>query len=163
MDGSPKDIDLAGIPPDLICASIEQAERDAESAVLFLTDFYAELGRVPPWKGDDGLPKPSPFSIEFLMQLAAALRLLSWKTNDLLRSYLNVPEPDAALREVLLNASTPDPELKLFHAVQRASFEYFAWSGPSTLGAPILIAPTEDELLASAIATFLWNNRKTKR
>lgn len=163
MDGSPKDIDLAETPSDLICASIEQAERDAESAVLFLTDFYAELGRTPPWKGDDGLPKQSPFSIVFLMQLAAALRLLSWKANDLLRDYLDVPEPDAALREVLLNASTPDLELKLFHAVQRANFRHFSWWGSTKIGAQILVAPTDDELLASAIATFLWNNRKTNR
>jgi hypothetical protein len=163
MNDSSRDLELARIPSDLICASIEQAERDAESAVSFLTDFYAELGHAPPWKCDDGLPRPSPYSVEFFMQLAAALRLLSWEANDLHRDYLNVPEPEAALHEVLLNAAIPDCEMKLFHAVQRATFDFFSWSAPTTLGAQVLIAPSDDELLASAIATFLWNDRNAKR
>lgn len=153
---------LDSLPPELIASQQVEAERDADRVGEYLAAFYAACGVPPPWESASADGR-CPYSAFFLLELAAALRLQEWEFQGLVKPFMGLPKADEAVRGVLLNAASPDRKLTLTRLIARTHMTHFSWLGVPLMGADIVLSPANEEQLAEAIATYLWNNRKRIR
>ena len=140
---------LADFPPEMIAAVVVDAERQAEG----VAEFLGTLG--------ENLVPPSRRTPDFLLQLAAALRLRRWEAEGFFfHREVGLPEADQAVREALAspNAVAANPT-SLSLAVLRLTLERFAWSGPRKLGVDVAVKEANEEALLEALAEFLWAHR----
>ena len=148
-------INTPEIPVDLITVVAEEAARDADRVDLFLRSFGPEGSTNP----------PSPLPAAFLLELAAALRLLVWEDCGL-STHLDagLPPSRQALREVLLTPAapevTPGPlNESLAYRVMVLFAERFAWAGREELDVDVAMGEADEDALLDALADFLWDNR----
>ncbi len=138
---------------------------DAKRVGCFLKHFLSCCGLFPA----RGKP-PLLFPRDFLMELGAALRLLTWEANGIhIHRAAGLPPAEQALRDAffwLKRATQPDPgppPLPLALRVLALSFEHFAWGGRDNLDADILLAEAGDDAFIEALADFLWTHRHQGR
>src|SRR5436190_11921557 len=87
---------LSNLPPDLVTAVAVEAARDAEYVVLFLDEFLDAMGLRP------AVGERIPFPAAFLLDLGAALRILSWEQAGLHpQEVAGLPSAHEALENVL--------------------------------------------------------------
>jgi hypothetical protein len=149
--------DLSQLPTELLRHVTEEAERDAGRTGAFL----GAVGLGPPDGGVRRLPG------DLLLNLGAALRLLSWEQAGLaIHREAGLPAARDAIRQVFLDAvpaagreSQPGPWLG--EAVLRLSVERFAWAGRRELQAEVLLDFPDEDALVEAMARFLWDHRHT--
>jgi hypothetical protein len=154
-------ISFADLPSDLVRAVAQEAALDAHRVGCFLDEFLGRLGLAPA----EGR-SPLPLSRDFLLELAAALRLLVWETNGV-RCHVEAGLPPAgqALRNAfrwLHPATAPQagaaPE-RLMPRVLALFIERLAWNGRVELGADVVLGEADEDLLADVITDFLWCHR----
>lgn len=143
-------------PTSLVQAVTYEAERDADLVGGFLRDL-----------GISATPKkPIALPASFLLDLAAALRILSWETVGLNPQHIaGLPSARSALRDVLSsllaygNRSGTDPSTSLRVRVMQAFVERFAWCGGIELDADVVLSETDNDALLDALADYLWAHR----
>lgn len=125
---------------------VDQSERDAERVHHFLS----ALGFKQIWN----LP------IIFLLNVAAALRLIHWEMQGFkIHLDAGIISGDEALDNALLSWTEEDsPAEPLMPKVLDLSLQHIAWEGRSLLGADFTIACDEDQMI-DAIARFCVKNR----
>jgi hypothetical protein len=144
---------VADFPAELITAVLADAARDADRVGQFLIALGLRLDPKTP------LPLPE----RFLLQLGAALRLLSWEAEGLF-SHRAVGLPDAgeAIREAFQSLHDPDAgPSELCMAVLRLFVERFAWHGRRDLDADVTLDDLTDDAALGALAEYLWTTRHT--
>jgi hypothetical protein len=161
MASPPPPISLVDLPPDLVRAVAQDAALDADRVGCFLDEL---LGRCrAPAAGRPPLLLPP----DFLLELAAALRLLAWETSGL-RCHLGAGLPPAqqALRDAFrwLKPATAAPETgdgpeRLMPRVLALFIERLAWNGRVEWGADIALGEAEEDVLVGVVADFLWSHR----
>jgi hypothetical protein len=139
---------------DLIAAVIADARDDAH-----LVADYLEAHGV---HGDPARPIAIP--ADFLLGLAAALRLQEWERLGL-RFHLDSGLPTAAraLEDVLgtlSGTSSPDPELPT--RVLAVSVQRLSWHGSADWQAAIALDRLDDEASLDALAEFLFAHRHSE-
>jgi hypothetical protein len=122
--------------------------------------FLEANGLIPPRTARGR--EPVSFPREFLLELAAVLRLAWWEHLGL-KDYLPAQQQSAA--EALSDlyqrwsADLPQtvraPTLPVLHTW----FSRFAWSGLEELHADIVLEETKEQELLEALADFLWEHR----
>jgi hypothetical protein len=149
------------LPSDLVRAVAQDAALDADRVGCFLDQL---LGRCAAPAGDR---PPLLLPPDFLLELAAALRLLAWETSGL-RCHLEAGLPPAqqALRDAFrwLKPATAAPETsdvpdRLMPRVLALFIERLAWNGRAELGADFALGEPDEDVLTEAIADFLWSHR----
>jgi hypothetical protein len=133
------------------------ADADADHAATFLDTL---IGRQPT---DPPLPLPA----EFLLDLAAGLRLLLWEQAGLNpQAIAGLPPARQVLRQVLLSISNPWPEFPsaeppgtLARRVLAAFVDHFAWTARVELDAEVVLSEPDEEAVLEALADFLWQHR----
>jgi hypothetical protein len=147
-----------GIPAELIEGTSLEAERDAERVFVFLSSFCEAFDELHPelevrnkWK--------SMFPARFLLELAAALRIIEWEQDGLTTPAMQLPQGWDALYEVLLDMARTDGTATLSLMVGRVFADYFAWNARSHIGGSIALDDLDDDQLADRIASFLWEHR----
>jgi hypothetical protein len=147
---------IPGVPDALVAAVAEDAGRDADRVGRFLQAL-----------GLAGSPRrPARLPAAFLLELAAALRLLAWEQAGL-RAHLDAGLPPAAqaLRELFLAATgrLPGPPASpagtLAYRVTALFAERFAWDAQGELGAEVALGEADEDALLEALADFLWQHR----
>jgi hypothetical protein len=147
---------VSDFPAELVAGVAREAEADARHVCLFLEAV-----------GVSATPeRPVPLPAHFLLDLAAALRLLIWERSGLRPQNIgNLPLSRHALREVLLSAATAqrasaigEPGV-LARRVVAAWIDHFAWGARVELGVDVLLEEADDEALLEALADFLWDHR----
>jgi hypothetical protein len=149
---------LAAFPPELIARVAEQATQDADLAAHILTTFG--LGPPP--------GQIRRFPATFLLDLAAASRLLAWEVTGLtLHREAGLPSARDALRDafrdcavLVADPSAPDPGASLSGAVIALTVDRLAWAGPAHLRAEVLLDTPDEDALVEAMARFLWGHRQ---
>jgi hypothetical protein len=145
------------LPDALVAAVAEDAARDADRVGLFLQA-----------RGLAGSPqRPARLPAAFLLELAAALRLLAWEQAGL-RAHLDaagLPPAAQALRDLFLAATgrLPGPPASpagtLAYRVTALFAERFAWDARGELGAEVALGEADEDALLEALADFLWQHR----
>ncbi len=147
------------LPPEMVQAVVRLADEDADLVGDFLRD-YCGLQATP--------ARPVRVPVEFLVDLGAALRLLSWEQAGLdPRQVAGLPDAHQALLDVLRAAVPPDrggaepalPPGELAARVLDAYIDHFAWAGRAELSADVLLRAADEDLLLDALADFLWTHR----
>jgi hypothetical protein len=151
--GAAIEAQLESLPRELIVAQAREARRDAHRVGLYLSEFFAALGR--PLRGVNRYP------LAFLLELAAALRLLEWESLGLVRQCMGLPRAEDTLHAVVLNCASPNPDLPLSKLVACTYIDYFSWLAAPMIGADVLLDPASEQKFADAIATFVWKHRKS--
>jgi hypothetical protein len=146
--------DLSAYPVELIRAAAEEGARDADNVHRFL----GYLGLTPPPGGVRYFPRP------FLLNLAAALRLVCWEAASIdVHLKAGLPRALEALKRVTLEAADKNSPLRqdawLARAVFMLTVERFAWAGPRELKADVLLEVPDEATLVRAMADFLWRHR----
>jgi hypothetical protein len=148
---------IDSFPTDLINAIKADALRDAERVERFLR----VLGLQPILHH---LIRHRP---GFLLDLAAALRLLAWEEAGLdLKAFARLPAARAALLNVLQSLTQSvigqHEAVKvdsLLQDVMGAFFDYFAWSARVELDVDVTLGEVDEDAVLEALADFLWAHR----
>ena len=145
---------LAAYPPEILTRVAEQAAGEADMVAQFLD----AVGIV----SQDGEALRLP--IVFLLELGAAMRLLTWEEAGLDLRGAGLPTSrEAILRAFRDAASRPDgpapPMTPLCRQVFGFGIERMAWAGPRELDAEILLDFPDEDALVEAMARFLWDRR----
>ena len=141
-------------PDALVRAVARHAERQAD-----LTDTYL---RVSGLCRAEGIRLPAAA----LLELAAVLELGAWEKCGV-RRHLDVDLPtyrEAA--DTLADRCTKGPAkfkgpkaAPLAQEVLRVWIEHFAWDGPDTLKAEIILGEVDEDQFADILAEFVWQHR----
>jgi hypothetical protein len=142
---------LPDYPPELIQAVVRDASRDADHVGVFLKALG--LSASP--------EKPLSLPAHFLLELGAALRLLSWESRGFfIHQQAGLPAAREALRAVFSSLSDPSAApTELPYRVMCLSVENFAWNAQEELRADVCLEEAEEEMLLEALADFLWAHR----
>jgi hypothetical protein len=147
---------------------IEFVERDAEFMADLTTAFLDVIGIVPPLK--ERLRNPVALPSEFLLELAAILRIALWERAGLVdRIGHGMPSAEAALAD-LFGRLGPEPQASrseitgtaLCLAVFRTTVSRLAWGAREELYADVVLDPLDDGS-PDALADFLWSHRDLGR
>jgi hypothetical protein len=147
---------------------IEFVERDAEFMADLTATFLDFIGIVPPLK--ERLRNPVALPSEFLLELAAILRIAVWERAGLVdRIGDGLPSAEAALAD-LFGRLGPEPQASrsetmgtaLRLAVFRTTVSRLAWGAREELYADVAL-DLSDEGSAEALADFLWTHRDLGR
>ena len=142
------------VPDALVQAVTRHAERQAD-----LTGTYLRASGLCP-EGEVRLPAAA------LLELAAVLELGVWEMRGL-RAHLGVDLPSyrqAAAQFAARCMKGPEEfegedAAPLSLQVLRVWTERFAWEGPDTLGADIILGDVDEDEFAEVLADFLWQPR----
>jgi hypothetical protein len=140
---------------------------DAEYMARLTIRFIDLTGIFPP--GQPG-ERPVALPAEFLLELAAVLRIAIWERDHLRdRIAADLPRAQDAYLELLERAAhRPDSfssamvSPPLHRRVIDATLRHLAWNGRRDLGADVLLGrPDEgdDDIALEAMAEFLWARR----
>jgi hypothetical protein len=153
----PTDNSLGAYPPELIARFAEQAAGDADMTIHFL----GLVGLTPSPGETLELPR------DFLLELGAAMRLLSWERDGLVVHESGLPtgrdaflQAFSSLLDTIQDLSSPAPASSLHRDVFRVTFERLAWVGPRDLHAEIVLDLPDEDALVEAMARFLWDRRR---
>lgn len=139
-------------PPEQIRCAEDGANRDAEQVAAFLSGFG--------FTAEDG---PLELPEEFLVELAAAVRLLSWELQGFdVHRKAGLPSADDAIIAVFLRhlkAEAPDAHFAPPKVVLGLMLDRFAWTGPAELDGEVLLDQPDVDSWADDLATLLWNLR----
>src|ERR1700675_104227 len=95
---------LDAFPPQVVLAVAQEASCAADRVSLFRDAFFGRLGLMPA-EGRPSLLLPR----DFLLELAAALRLLVWEKNGLcLHREAGLPPADQAVRDAFRWLKPPE-------------------------------------------------------
>lgn len=144
-------VSSTGFPEELIAAIAIEAANSADRVALFLADL-----------GIRGTPdKPLSLPREFLLELAAALRLLHWEVQGFpFHIEAGLPEAREAIRGAFRHASEPKTSSSdLLVGVLRLFMQRFAWAGQRDLGVDMALDELNDDAALDALAEFLWASR----
>jgi hypothetical protein len=148
----------SGVPADLERAVADDAARFAHYTGHFLKRLCES--------GGSGWPPRIPFSLPFLADVGAALRLKVWEASGVqVHREAGLPAADVALchvmQSLLANESLPwpPPADALCRRVLGLWMDHFAWSGPVELHADIVIDVANEHALLEALADFCWVHR----
>ncbi len=144
-------------PAELIQFAVDEAERDAEEVVAFLT----AAGLAPPPGETRGLP------CGILLDLGAVVRLRRWEAAGYaVHVDAGFPTASQALNhviDILMAAAKDRASLKTAGALGRAVFDVtvsrFAWTARPELGSDVALDVNDDDALVEAMAQFLWAHR----
>jgi hypothetical protein len=151
-------LSTAPYPPDLIAAVNAQAVEDARLVVLFIDSFENHLGIL---RSPD---TPRSFPFDFLVHLAAALRIFVWESQGL-RLHLDagLPDSDTAFHDAFFpEAGLNVPPGKLMSRVIGLLMNRLAWGARPVLGADVVLGDIDDHDLDAALdclAKLLWTQR----
>jgi hypothetical protein len=149
---------LPQLPSGMVRSMEAYAREDADLVGIFLRDLC-------------GLPTspdhPVHLPADFLVDLAAALRLFVWQDTGIDPTRIaDLPEPVTALRDVVRqvvpNGSgtrTDVPPGDLSARVLATYVERFAWLARLDLAVDVTLGPVDGESLLDALADFLWESR----
>jgi hypothetical protein len=148
---------IPNCPSELVRAVADEAERDADRVGVFLDTLG--LHATP--------DRPVSLPVAFLLDLAAALRLLAWEQVGLHpQDVAGLPPARQAIRDALLTlnrASTQTATVaasgSLAYRVCQAFVDHFAWSGRDELDADVMLGEADEDAVLEALADFLWANR----
>ena len=147
---------VSDLPPDLVQAVARDARADADHVGLFLREIG--IAATP--------QKPRRLPAAFLLDLGAALRLLSWEQAGLdLRGVAGLPPARQALLAVLRAAASHGgagpgaPPGSLSSLVVAAFADHFAWNARVELDAEVVLGEADEEAALAALADFLWEHR----
>lgn len=145
-------------PPEQIhCAAICAAE-DAARVVAFIDAAGLR----------DSANKPFPFPPQFLLDLGAAFRLLTWEQLGIrLPPELGLPCGRDALLELLhrrtntiADSRVAEPFGRLARAVFEVSTTHFVWNAKIADQADVrMVSDDQEEPFLTALAKVLWNHR----
>lgn len=148
------------LPAELEATLVRHAIEDADAVIGLLDD----LGFRKPVDGGPPVRLPAAF----LLGLGLALRLFVWEARGL-RVHRDAGLPaagdvlDVVVRQTAAPKDTPpaavDYVRRLRRDVLRVTAERFAWSGPSLLGAEVVVGDVNEEQLLDALAHLVWNLR----
>jgi hypothetical protein len=155
---SPAVVAEYSLPPLLHAAIVREAVHDADRVAAFLHVFCAEFDRLHPESGIAGRWK-GLFPAAFLLNLTAALRLLSWEENRQIKPEFGLPRGADYLSEVMHNMAKPATEPLLFRRLLQIFVEAFVWSARAEIGGNVSLDAQLEDDLADKIAAFLWNHR----
>jgi hypothetical protein len=161
MASPPPPISLADLPSDLVRAVAEDAALDADRVGCFLDELLGRCGAAA-----EGRP-PLRLPPDFLLELAAGLRLLAWEAGGLrCHREAGLPPAQQALRDAFrwLKPAAAAPETgdgpeRLMPRVLALFIERLAWNGRVEWGADIALGEAEEDVLAEVVANFLWAHR----
>jgi hypothetical protein len=147
---------VSDFPAELVAGVAREAEADARRVCLFLG--VAGVSATP--------DRPVHLPAGFLLDLAAALRLLCWEQAGLQPQSLgNLPDARHAIREVFGSATNPPREGEsrrtdsLALRVVTAYIAHFAWEARVELGADVILGEADEDAVLEALADFLWEHR----
>jgi hypothetical protein len=134
--------------------------REAEADAWNVCQFLNALGFAP------APDRPDRFSAEFMLDLAAALRLHFWERAGLEpRRIANLPLAQDAMAEVFQSAVNPQresgigPPGSLAQRVLAAYIDHFVWEARVELKADVVLGEADEEAMLEALADFLWEHR----
>ena len=142
---------LARFPDELLTAVAIDGARDGDGVGIFLS-----------YLGIRGTPeKPVQLPREFLLDLAAALRLLVWEAQGFFfHIEAGLPEAQEAIGDVFRRLSEHDfVPTRISVQVLRLFVERFAWTGQQNLGADMVLDELTDDVALDALAEYLWASR----
>lgn len=149
-------------PATLTEGIVALAESDAQCVAEYLAQHFANPEFWPDpdtafttWK--------SVYPREFLLELAAALRICSWEQLNLVRPDMNLPDGKEALQTILSQLGKDGFKTGLSLLVFRTFVEHFAWQGIAMLGIDVVLDKLDENVLADRIADYLWKNRHAYR
>ena len=139
---------FANIPDDLLTAVALDATCDADHVGLFLS--YLRIRGTP--------VRPIFLPREFLLQLAAALRLLCWEAQGFFfHRDAGLPDAQEAIRDAFRSlADHHEERTDISKKVLRLFIDRFAWNGQRDLGAAIALDDLADDAALDALAEFFW-------
>jgi hypothetical protein len=141
-----------------VAAVTAQATEDARHVALFLKSFENHVGihRAP----DEPLRLP----LEFLVRLAAALRIFVWEVQGLTPHLdANLPDSDTAFHDAFFpdkNADVPFDNLMV--QIMGVLRDQFAWRAGPDMGADVVLGRIDDAAVDAALdslANLLWSQR----
>jgi hypothetical protein len=147
------------LPAELVASMVREAERDAERVGRFLQ----ALGLVP------SPDRPLCLPTDFLLNLAASLRLLAWELGGLqVHRDAGLPSAEQALHDTFRSLVEPAgvASLTLQDLSLRALalfIERFAWLGRRELDADMTLDRCDQDGMLDALAEFLWAHRHAGR
>jgi hypothetical protein len=142
---------IPDFPAEMIASVATNASHDADCVGLFLKQLGLEASPE----------KPRTLPVGFLLQLAAALRLLVWESQGFFfHRQAGLPEARQAIRDAFQALAKPDADPTEFcEAVIRLSVQRFAWCGPYDLAANVGLDDLTDDAALDALAEYLWATR----
>jgi hypothetical protein len=148
---------------------IEYTIRDAEYMASLVIAFLEGLGMLPP----RGQRRPNPVGLpaEFLLELAAVLRIAAWERAGLRDSLCRgLPPAEEALDDLFRRyvpvAGLEQPERRsstLAMDVFKISLSRLAWEARGALRTDVVLDRPADDLLLESMADFLWEHRRACR
>ena len=153
----PAALTIDSFPTELINAVKADALRDADRVERFLR----VLGFLPILHY---LIRHRP---GFMVDLAAALRLLAWEQAGLdPKAVARLPSARTALLNVLLSLKQSSIGLNeavgsgsLIQNVMGAFIDHFAWCAGAELHADVTLGEVDEDAILEALADFLWAHR----
>lgn len=150
---------VASPTSELLDAIRIEAALDADRVVIFLDGYCNEIRKhhLSSPLSDGWRTSVSPC---FLLELAAALKILTWEKLGLVH-YLGMDLPPARERllRLLQTVGQFDPEPSLFRQRIKAFCDHFVWHAEQDIGASIALGAIKEDRLAECIAIFLWKHR----
>jgi len=144
-------------PSDLVTALRIEASHDAEMVAGFL-DVFCKTSA-----GQCLTDNPERLTRDFLLALAAAMRLYRWEMSGVLTHLqTGLPSAHEALVDVWRSNIDAEAAARMAGLPRKVHslFEgHFAWASGEELRADVAIGDVENEKLLEAIADFLWENR----
>jgi hypothetical protein len=148
---------LSHLPPQLVEACRQEAERDAIRVAAFLDGFLAHLAPV--------VRPDLQFPAWFLVALGSGLRLWYWEDHGIM-VHLDegLPGGRDVVRDAFLGLNQPDPErttrvVTLACDVMTVFANHFAWLARAEMGADFLLGPADEDAFIDALAEFVWKHR----
>jgi hypothetical protein len=144
------------LPDGMALAIIGHAERQADLVAAHLEatgDFGSTAKRLPP---------------AFFLEFAAVLEIGLWEHKGLRRHIsVDLPSYDQAADELIARCRKGPKEFEgpdstpLSSLVLHVWIDYFAWDGPDTLGAEIVLdeGDEDDDDFINLLAEFVWTHR----
>ena len=143
---------ISDLPPDLLQATIHEAERDADRVGRFLAKPKSKNIRYLP--------------AEILLGIGAALRLLHWERAGI-HCHLEAGLPLARqalydLSEMAAGTATSEVIERVKNLPLRVTtvfVERFSWCGQAELSADLTLGAADEDAVLEDLADFYWAHR----
>lgn len=141
--------------PELIQACVAGAQKGAWLLHL-IQKFRSQCSPKKSVLMEKLLSDSSTYGMQRILELGAAIQIHEWHEQKFIRPEMNLPEPEAAIDQLLKSDANVDQSL--LSKVMRVYHDHFGWMGLDPNGADTLVEFSNDDELADAIARFLINH-----